>query len=604
MRWSLRYTIFALTGGMVLSLLLASLVVVGLQAGQTARQRLVADLQRTRQQFEALQHFRYQSLLALSRVLSHEYALRNAVATYDPPTVFSAMQSFQARTRSDFFLITDDHGTLLATTSAETQDDLSRHLPVQQALNGQETLYIWHRQGKLYQVATAPLLAGPDLLGTLSIGYAIDHQMLYELQTITGSAITVMVESAILASTWPTAVQSVLHHVLTRTPLAVSTPPQLDVQTLSLAGETYVTLTVPLASPQRQPIGVYVLQKSLDQELAFLQRMQHTLLYTGLVAVVAALGLSFLIARSVTAPVQALVQGAAAIARGDYQYRVVVQARNELGELARAYNTMTEQLAAHMAALHTAYRELQQQAQALEASLRKVALLEQVKTHLGKFVPESVKRLIEQAPAAPALDKRDRDVTVLFLDIAGYTRLSEHNSHEKMNRLIERYFSSFLDAIYAHNGDINETAGDGLMILFQDTDPVQHAISAVRTALAILHQVHVLNHATQDTEPIMVNIGINSGTAAVGSTRFEGFTGERWTYTASGPVTNIAARLAELATAGDIYLGEETALRVSEIFPVSCLGKHHVKNVQEPLVVYQAHPEPPGREGHGAAWHS
>jgi hypothetical protein len=97
---------------------------------------------------------------------------------------------------------------------------------------------------------------------------------------------------------------------------------------------------------------------------------------------------------------------------------VAVRARDELGVLAHAYNTMTEQLAAHVAALQTAYRELQHQTQALAASLRKVELLEQIQTHLGKFVPAAVKRLIETAPEAPALEKQDRDVTVLFRRIA------------------------------------------------------------------------------------------------------------------------------------------------------------------------------------------
>jgi class 3 adenylate cyclase len=318
-----------------------------------------------------------------------------------------------------------------------------------------------------------------------------------------------------------------------------------------------------------------------------LRSLQRTLLLAGVVAVVLALLLSFIIARGVTAPVQQLVQGAQAVGRGDYQYRVTVHTRDELAVLAQAYNTMTEKLQENISALNAAYRDLQQQAQALEASLRKVELLEQVKIHLGKFVPESVKRLIETAPEAPALDKRDHDVSVLFLDIAGYTRLSAHNSREKMNALVERYFSSFLDAIYAHNGDINETAGDGLMILFQDDDPVHNATNAVRTALAIQQQVSTMNRTGRDMDPITVNIGINSGIAAVGSTRFEGLAGERWTYTASGPVTNIAARLAELATHGDTYLGEETATRVKNNFSLQFLGERQAKNVQEPILVYQ-----------------
>lgn len=584
-RWSLRYTIFALTGGMVLSLLGATFLVIGWHTRQATRQRLASELQSTQQQFEALQQLRYQSLLALGQVLSHDYALRNAVATYDPPTVASALHSVQARTQSDVVLITDDHGAVLAATGELPTVPLATHPMIRQALQGMETLHIWPLQDQLYQVATVPLRTGPDLLGTLSLGYALDHEVLQKLQSITGSAITVTVGASVLVSTWPPATQVAWQAAFQQLTDALADGP--SIQTLVLEGETYLTLTVPLGGPQQQPVGGYILQRSLDQELALLYHMQRLLLGTGLGAMGLALVGSFLMARSVTAPVQALVQGAEAVARGDYHYRVPVTARNELGVLAQAYNRMMEQLAAHLAALHTAYHDLQQQTQALEASLRKITLLEHVQRHLGKFVPESVKRLIEQTPTAPALEKRDCDVTVVFLDIAGYTRLSEHHSRDQMNRLIERYFSRFLDAIHTYHGDINETAGDGLMILFQDADPLQHALNALHTALAIHQQTQELHREVHDMEPLVINIGINSGIAAVGSTRFTGLTGERWTFTASGSVTNIAARLAELATSGVIYVGEETARRVRTRIPLRCLGKKAVKNVQEPLSIYE-----------------
>ena len=68
---------------------------------------------------------------------------------------------------------------------------------------------------------------------------------------------------------------------------------------------------------------------------------------------------------------------------------------------------------------------------------------------------------------------------MLFLDVAGYTRMSETVDSERMNYLLERYFSSFIDDIYRNSGDINETAGDGLMIIFQGDETVAHAASAV-----------------------------------------------------------------------------------------------------------------------------
>jgi hypothetical protein len=133
-------------------------------------------------------------------------------------------------------------------------------------------------------------------------------------------------------------------------------------------------------------------------------------------------------------------------------------------------HTLTHQSAVAMANAW-AYRALEETNMALRTALRKVELLEHVKMHLGKFVPAAVRQIVEHDPTAPALDKHDQDVTVLFLDIAGYTSLSETLDKESMNYLVERYFSSFLDDIYAKRGDINETAGDGLMIIFQDDDP-------------------------------------------------------------------------------------------------------------------------------------
>jgi class 3 adenylate cyclase len=86
---------------------------------------------------------------------------------------------------------------------------------------------------------------------------------------------------------------------------------------------------------------------------------------------------------------------------------------------------------------------------------------------------------------------------------------------------------------------------------------------------------------------VTVNMGINSGIAAVGSTKFEGATGTRWTFTASGPVTNLAARMGALANGGAIYVGEATAQRLDDAFALCALGPQAFKNVREPVVVYE-----------------
>ena len=227
------------------------------------------------------------------------------------------------------------------------------------------------------------------------------------------------------------------------------------------------------------------------------------------------------------------------------------------------------------ARLHTTLR--------LKATVdRKLGDLRRIKEHFAKFVPEAVKRLVAANPETPELAKRACDVTVLFLDISGYTRLSEHLAPESLNALVERYFSTFLDLLHDAGADINETAGDGFMAIFQDT---QHASTAMDTAVALLAATRALN-AGDAVQPLTVHMGINSGTALVGSTRFEGVRGARWTFTASGTVTNLAARLAGLATPGAILIGAETARRLGERYSLQRLGQEQLKNIATPVEIY------------------
>ena len=87
---------------------------------------------------------------------------------------------------------------------------------------------------------------------------------------------------------------------------------------------------------------------------------------------------------------------------------------------------------------------------------RKVGLLQGIQEHLAKFVPQAVQRLIAENPAAPELAKREQDVSILFADISGYTRLSEALPQEQVSFIVERYFSSFLDCVHARELHIHQ----------------------------------------------------------------------------------------------------------------------------------------------------
>ncbi len=208
--------------------------------------------------------------------------------------------------------------------------------------------------------------------------------------------------------------------------------------------------------------------------------------------------------------------------------------------------------------------------------------------HLSKFVPSAVKQITEKGVNSLEEEKVESDVSVMFLDLEGYSALSERLEQERLNFIIERYFSAYMDIINENGGDINETAGDGLMVIFRGEGPQEHARKAVSAALSIQKRTKQINEdLAQTMEPIAVNIGINSGPAFVGPTKFEGISGARWTFTASGPMTNIAARVRALATGGEAVVAEEAARRVKAYYQLEDLGSHSLKNVSKPVRAFR-----------------
>jgi len=215
--------------------------------------------------------------------------------------------------------------------------------------------------------------------------------------------------------------------------------------------------------------------------------------------------------------------------------------------------------------------------------------------NMSPFVPESVRHMVDKNPDLLTREKEQKDISVLFLDLEGYTSLSISRPEAEVNEIIEKMFSSFVDPIHRSHGDINETAGDALMIIFKDHDAQTNAINSVKAAFEIAQQNRTINRSLAvDMDPIDVNIGINSGSALVGMTRFTGSLDTRMTYTASGPVTNIAARLSDYAKGGDILIGEETQKMIQGLWPVYSLGPVRLKGMKEQLQVFSLLKAPNG----------
>ncbi|HCY83552.1 MAG TPA: guanylate cyclase [Desulfobacteraceae bacterium] len=221
-----------------------------------------------------------------------------------------------------------------------------------------------------------------------------------------------------------------------------------------------------------------------------------------------------------------------------------------------------------------------------EVTQEKIAISRTLSS-ISPFVPESVRYMAQKDPNLLTRKKEHSDVTVLFLDLEGYTSLADVLPEAEVNTIVEKMLSSFVDPIHRSHGDINETAGDGFMILFKNHDPRTNAINSVKAAFEIMGQNRFINESLPaGIPPIHVNIGINSGMALLGMTRFSGNLDTRMTYTATGSVTNIAARLSDYAKKGDILIGESTKSLIGDTWPVYPLGELSLKGLTTPLPAF------------------
>ena len=233
------------------------------------------------------------------------------------------------------------------------------------------------------------------------------------------------------------------------------------------------------------------------------------------------------------------------------------------------------------------YEEVKGYSEELEATLLRIDALERIKSQLTKFVPSSVAKMAENAPEKLSYAKEDMDVTILFIDIIGFTRITAELGHRLVNDMIECHFSKYLECIYRHGGEVNETSGDGLMVIFKNGAIEDNARKAVAAGLEIIAENRRLNDGFFDTwGKVDLHLGINSGKALVGSTKMKTLAGERWTYTASGLATVFAARIGKRSSKTQLYVGSDTFQYIKNFYDCEDKGCKKFKDIKEPIYIY------------------
>jgi adenylate cyclase len=152
----------------------------------------------------------------------------------------------------------------------------------------------------------------------------------------------------------------------------------------------------------------------------------------------------------------------------------------------------------------------------------------------------------------------NQTITILFADIRGFTRISEHAPPEKIVSLLNRYFSAMTDIIFAHGGTLDKYLGDGLMALFgAPTATPEDASNALNAAVAMQRRVLSINKELREEglNEIGVGMGLHTGEVTVGYIGSE----RRSEYTAIGDAVNTASRLETNAQGGEILISDATA---------------------------------------------
>ncbi|MCC5859311.1 MAG: HAMP domain-containing protein [Ectothiorhodospiraceae bacterium] len=509
--------------------------------------------------FGSLLEEREARLLQAAVLLADDFAFKSAYATRDAATIESMLHNHGTRIGADaMYLLSLDSEVIASTLSGAREGMDFMHPELLQAATEDpygEAGAIVLIGDQPYQLVVVPLLI-PMHDAWVVVGFRLGAGFTSHFRELTQSEISILSADAdrwrVLSTSLPEAAARALPAVLAgeawRDGAAFN---------LSLAGETQVSLLQEMGvdDHRRLLVGMH---RSLDVAMAPYRRLQQVLLVLLLGGLVlTALGATW-VSRQVSKPVRQLRSGAERIEQGDYQARVAIRQADELGALGEAFNRM---------------------ARGLEERDR-------VRGLLGKVVSPAIAE--ELLARDIELGGEEREATVLFSDIVGFTPLAETVPPARLLDLLNRYLTRISADIEAEGGVIDKYIGDAVMALFGAplTQP-DHPERAVRAAMAMVSSVQAMNRETPEhMATLRLGAGINSGTVVAGNMGSR----SRLNYTVVGDAVNLASRLEGLTRhyRVDILVSDATrrqcpSIVFRELDRVQVKGRQGVVGIHEPL---------------------
>ena len=219
--------------------------------------------------------------------------------------------------------------------------------------------------------------------------------------------------------------------------------------------------------------------------------------------------------------------------------------------------------------------------------MEKVRREEIMRSRLERFhSPEIVDLIIsgESEDEGAMLAPKEKEVTILFVDIVNFTPLSERLSPKEVSQLLNQFFREMNDIIFAYRGTLDKYMGDAIMAIFgAPIEREDDADRAIYAALDMRKALHQMNKTMEPDRIFDIRIGINSGRVVAGNLGSP----KRMDYTVIGDVVNTASRLEKIAQPNQILIGEATYNAVKDPFHIQKLGKKTVKGKTRAVTVYE-----------------
>lgn len=321
-------------------------------------------------------------------------------------------------------------------------------------------------------------------------------------------------------------------------------------------------------------VGYAVISFTRSTLTQSINETKQSIISAATIMILAGIVVAYLIGRRLYKPIYQVADASRAISMGHYDHQIESRRNDEIGDLIDAINATA--------------RSLKLKSQHMAQGIRQ---RKQIADALQRHLPANVAReIIDNTSPAVTLGGNHVNASVVFIDIVGFTALSEIMTPKQVAELLSDFYGAVAETVELYKGTVDKFIGDCAMIIFgiaEEDD--QHAFHAIAYCVFFRKLMTLLNRLriVQGKLPVHFRIGINTGDMLAG---YIG-SNERVQYTVVGDAVNIASRLCSAAISDQILITEDT-LRVSELadkLNVTAYQSIQVRNKSNPLSTYLVH---------------